>query len=188
MHADCELPHGKAHSGDEREDIGWCGDWRRTKIRPDRERCSQRYYKKYENKTYVAAEPLRPAPFYLHQLRFLKPDANLHKIQICLQFPVAAVDFGKVAPAGIAHFAEKEPRAHLCIVSGTVVRTFGDGELLAKVTERVAAEVVDLSGYFQCTLPLQFRQMQIIQPGGMLQAAAVEWCIMCYKDIELIEI
>lgn len=93
---------------------------------------------KYENKTYVAAEPLRPAPFYLHQLRFLKPDANLHKIQICLQFPVAAVNFGKVAPAGIAHFTEKEPRAHLCIVSGTVVRTFGDGELLAKVTERVS--------------------------------------------------
>lgn len=58
--------------------------------------------------------------------------------------------------------SEVEAGTHLGVVAGTVVLTFGDGELLAEEGEGVASEGIGLACLFEGALPLELWQSELI--------------------------
>ena len=53
-------------------------------------------------------------------------------------------------------FLKKEPCAHLSIIASAVMCSFRYAKLLAKITKRVTAEIIHLSGSLQGALPINF--------------------------------
>lgn len=63
-----------------------------------------------------------------------------------LKFSCAVIHIAQLAPSRVFDFAEKQTGAHFGVVARTVVLPVGYFEMVAKVVQTVAAEVVKSAG------------------------------------------
>lgn len=59
----------------------------------------------------------------------------------------------------VFHFSQIKPCAHFCIIASTVVGAFGNVELLAKIFQWIASEIINAVGRLQGAMPCELRQM-----------------------------
>ncbi len=93
----------------------------------------------------------------------------------------AEIHHVRAAPRGIPYLPEKQTRAHLGVVAGTMAALVGDVKAVAEVAQAVTAEVVQPAGGAQRAVVSQVRLRHAVQLQRAAQAADVEGGVVGHK-------